>query len=280
MVTVETNNFSIEQICESGQCFRMNKVDESTYVVIAFGKYLEMRQRQDKVTFYCSRKEYETIWLDYFDLNVDYSQYIDSVVESDSYLHKTVQFGNGIRILKQDTWEIIISFIISQQNNIKRIKKSIELLCERFGEKKHYKNHTFYYTFPTVEALAAATEEELRNCNLGYRSRYVLRTANSILKNEICCRSLKKMSYMDAKYELLKLFGVGSKVADCICLFALHQLEAFPIDTHIKKVLDIQYPQGFPYENYSGYEGVVQQYIFYYDLKKGLVKTDKSIKME
>lgn len=226
-----------------------------------------MEQIEDEIFFSCTLGEYEKVWRDYFDLNRDYSQYIDMEGDWDDYLSRAVRFGSGIRILNQDLWEMMISFTISQQNNIKRIKKSIELLCERFGGKKCGKGGLAYYTFPQVHALAKATEEELKMCNLGYRSRYISSIANSILDKKLDLEKIKEMDYADAKKELLKLYGIGEKVADCICLFSLHHLDAFPVDTHIGKVFSQHYPEGFPFEKYKGYSGVIQQYIFYYDLK-------------
>lgn len=266
MIKVSNKNLSIEQICNSGQCFRLNKTEENRYALVAMGKYLEIEQKCDEAVFLCTQDEYDMIWSEYFDMNTDYDQFIRAVTDTDKYLYETVQFGKGIRILKQDIWETLISFIISQRNNIKRIKKCVELLCRRFGEERYSAEGKIYYTFPSVQALADASEEDLRNCNLGYRSRYVLSTANSILHNDVNLDVLEKMDYAAAKSELQKLCGVGSKVADCVCLFALHYLEAFPVDTHIEKVLERNYPQGFPFRTFPGYAGVIQQYIFYYDL--------------
>src|SRR5699024_4046207 len=145
--------------------------------------------------------------------------------------------ASDLRILRQDLWEAMITSIVSQQNNIPRIRKCIQIICERYGQEKQTDEGKQYYDFPTPEALANATEEELKACNLGYRSRYIKKTAWSVMHNEICLSELYTMNHTDAKKELLKLYGVGNKVADCICLFALHHIEAFPIDTHIQQVL-------------------------------------------
>ena len=276
MVTVQNQNFSLEQICESGQCFRFNRLNgcydgqlnDNRYAVIAFGRYLELEQQGDSIHFFCEQEEYNEIWEDYFDIKTDYRSFITSVKKEDEYLYRAVQYGYGIRILKQDIWEMVITFIISQQNNIKRIRKCVETLAARYGERKTKPEGGDYYSFPGPEALAAASEEELRDCNLGYRSRYIRQTALNVLNGDVVLDSLWDMPYGEAKQELLKLSGIGGKVADCICLFALHKTEAFPVDTHIKQVFERYYPQGFPYENYPGYAGVIQQYIFYYDLKK------------
>lgn len=266
-VKIVIPDFSMRQISESGQCFRMNQIAENRYALVAFGKYLEVEQEGDELLFACTQEEFDGVWREYFDLDNDYGRYRKAVPKQDTYLSEAVLFGGGIRILHQDVWEMLISFIISQQNNIKRIRKCIETLCERYGEKKYITNRSVYYTFPDAQSLARVSEEELRECNLGYRSRYIVSTANSILHGEVEPDALKRMDYKQARAELLKLCGVGEKVADCICLFGLHHMDAFPVDTHIRKAMDEHYPTGFPFEKYSGYSGVMQQYIFYYDLK-------------
>ena len=161
---------------------------------------------------------------------------------------------------------MIVSFLISQQNHIPRIRRCIRNICERYGEKKTAPNGVVYYGFPSPQALSQASEEELRACNLGYRSKYVRKSAEQVMRKEVDLTEIKKMDYQEAKQELLKLYGVGEKVADCICLFALHHLEAFPVDTHIRQALEKHYPQGFPDSRYPGIQGILQQYIFYYEL--------------
>jgi len=259
--------FSIEQISESGQCFRLNRIGEHRYSLIAKDRYLEIEQKGDLVQFFCSFQEYEEIWKTYFDLERNYQNFVNAIPTKDNYLSCAVQFGRGVRILNQDLWEMIISFIISQQNNIKRIKRCIELLSVKYGEKKLTENGIQYYTFPTVQALANASEEELKLCNLGYRSSYIQKTTQSILHGEVDLEKIRNNDYETAKAELMKLCGVGIKVAECICLFGLHHLNAFPVDTHIKKVLEQHYPNGFPFETYTDFAGVINQYLFYYDLK-------------
>lgn len=266
MVKVISDNISIERICHSGQCFRFKKLEQHKYCIIAFEKYLEIEQKQNEITFYCNQQEYDTLWKNYFDMDTDYNAMINTVPETDVYLKKAVQYSKGITILKQDTWEMIISSIISQQNNIKRIQKIIELLCQKYGQKCITQSGIVYYCFPTIQQLSQATEQQLYECNLGYRSKYILKTTQDILQNSNMIQNLKNSNYDQCKKELLKLYGVGEKVADCICLFGLHHLQAFPVDTHIKKVLKTHYPQGFPFALYKGYEGVIQQYLFYYDL--------------
>lgn len=272
MVSITKDNFSIGQICESGQCFRLHRLEEISdgkYALTALGQYLEVEQRQNQLFFDCTPEEFERVWREYFDLEEDYGKIMDMIDPEDTYLLKAAAYGSGIRILRQDLWEMIISFIVSQQNNMKRIRKCIETLCQRYGEEKRLEDGRKYYLFPTPEALAKASIEELYACNLGYRSKYIHKTAISAAFGEIDLDAIKRMDYKEAMAELCKLTGVGEKVANCICLFALHKTEAFPVDTHIQKVLKEQYADGFPFERYASYAGTLQQYIFYYDLKKG-----------
>lgn len=159
-------------------------------------------------------------------------------------------------------WETLVSFLIFQQNNIVRIRRCIDNLCERYGERRLSDGGRMYCGFPGPEALAGLGEDELMACNLGYRSKYVVRAAKQVASGEMDLDRVSKMSYGEAKEELLKLFGVGEKVAECICLFALHHLEAFPVDTHISQALERHYRRGFPRRRYKGILGVMQQYIF------------------
>ena len=266
MVTKEINNFNLRQICDSGQCFRMEQVSENCYRVIAYGRSLEILQEGERCTFFCTRQEFEEIWSGYFDLETDYQNYIESISPKDSYLLAAAAWGSGIRILRQDLWEMIASFLISQQNHITRIRKCIRNLCEAYGEERKSDSGEVFYTFPGPEKLVGLDEDALKACNLGYRSKYVVRTAKSIVEEEVDLEKIRQMSYGKAKKELLKLFGVGEKVADCICLFALHHLQAFPVDTHISQALQKHYKRGFPNRRYKGMQGVMQQYIFYYEL--------------
>lgn len=266
-MTKEIPYFDIAQICDSGQCFRMEQIREHVYRIIAGDRYLEIRQQGQNCTFFCSEEEFHEYWEDYFDLRTDYGAYIESINPRDLYLTHAAQLGSGIRILNQDLWEMIVSFLISQQNNIVRIRRCIKNICEKYGEKKQTPDGDVYYAFPRPEVLAELDEDALKACNLGYRSKYVVRTARSVAAGEMDLGQIQKMSYKKAKQELLKLYGVGEKVADCICLFALHKLEAFPVDTHIRQALDKHYRRGFPMRRYKGYQGVLQQYIFYYELK-------------
>lgn len=238
-----------------------------TWQLVAKDRYLEVAQEGDKCCFSCEEEEFSGFWEEYFDLKRDYGSCIDRINPGDRYLTQAAEFGSGIRILRQDLWEMIVSFLISQQNNIGRIRRCIRNLCEQYGERKQDFRGEIYYAFPKPEVLAELPEEALKECNLGYRSRYVVRTARAVCDGNTDLEKIAVLPYKKAKEELLQLFGVGDKVADCICLFALHHLEAFPVDTHIRQALELHYKRGFPARRYRGMQGILQQYIFYYELK-------------
>ena len=267
MVTKEIQAFDLEQICSSGQCFRMRMTEPGSFRVTAGNRGLKLSQQGKKVTFFCTEEEFETVWKSYFDLEGDYLSCLRQAVSMDEYLAGAASMAGGIRILRQDLWQMIVSFLISQQNNIPRIQRCIENLCRTYGEKRESEDFS-YYTFPEPEKLGNLEEDALKECNLGYRSKYVVRSARQIAEGSFSLERLKSMGYEEARGELRKLFGVGEKVADCICLFSLHHLEAFPVDTHIRQALALHYPGGFPREKCGGKEGIFQQYIFYYELHK------------
>lgn len=266
MIEKQIEDFSIEQIAKSGQCFRIHKEKDGSFSNVAFGKHLRIIQKNEQVLFDCSETEFKEIWESYFDLKTDYHKIKASVDKNDSYLTKAVNYGWGMRILNQDLWEIIITFLISQNNNIPRIRKSVAALCEKFGEKKITPEDKIYYTFPESETLASAKMEGLAGLGLGYRDKYIYKMACSVADGSFSLETLKKQDTATAHKMLTDQYGIGNKVAACIALFALHHVDAFPIDTHVKKILAEHYPDGFPYEKYKGYAGILQQYMFFYDL--------------
>lgn len=266
MIIKEIPYFDLNQICCSGQCFRMEQKADGRYIIIAGDKYLQVTQDGLHCEFDCEEEEYESFWKEYFDIETDYREYISRINPNDTYLKEAAAFGFGVRILRQDLWEMIVSFLISQQNNIVRIRRCIQNICEAYGERCENPAGEIYYAFPTPEALAELEDDDLKACNLGYRSKYVIRAAKSVVTGETDLEKIATLPYKKAREELLKIFGVGEKVADCICLFALHHLQAFPIDTHIKQAMDAHYKRGFPNRRYRDIRGVMQQYIFYYEL--------------
>jgi N-glycosylase/DNA lyase len=250
----------------------MNQIDAPSgkirYEMIAYGKYLELEQvDKDQVELFCSEEEYHEIWEEYFDLSYDYESIVNTLIEGeDPFLKEAAAYGRGIRILKQEPFEAMISFIISQNKNIPAIRSGIEAICARYGERIviSEKSGKDYYAFPTPDALAKADKEELRRLKMGYRDEYIISAAKAVQKGEINLEYLKQIGFDEAVKALKGVHGIGDKVANCISLYGLHHIEGFPVDVWIKRVIDEIYHNKFEKEQYFGYAGIVQQYMFYY----------------
>lgn len=266
----KVKNFNLRDIFECGQCFRWNSNDKDTYIGVAFGKVIEVKLIDEDLYIYNSTKEeVEKIWIDYFDLNRDYGL-IKKELSKDPLLLEAVQFGKGIRLLKQDPFELIISFIISANNRIPMIKKAIDKISQRWGEKLEYKGN-IYYTFPTIDSLRNATEEELRECGVGFRGKYIKATVD-ILSSSMINEMLTANDNQCHKL-LQKLPGIGPKVADCIMLFSMEKYSAFPVDVWVKRAMqyfylapDVSLPKirEFARDKFGKNAGFAQQYLFYY----------------
>lgn len=266
MESIKIKDLDLDQIANSGQCFTWEPLGPNRYGVEAFSHWIQVEQREDQFWFSCEQEEFDQIWRSYFDLDTDYGQLKAAIDPEDDYLRQAVCFGGGIRVLRQDLWEVMVSFLISQNNNIPRIKNSIQYLCQTYGEKKERgTDGRVFYTFPKPHALTGVSEEEFKAAGLGYRAKYL----PALVKQADCglLTQLKSADFSTAKQQLLSCYGIGKKVAECICLFGLHHKEAFPVDTHIQKILALHYPKGFPEARYSGVQGIIQQYLFYYHLK-------------
>ena len=266
MITQHIPDFDLGQIARSGQCFRMYPAQDGAYTLIAGGRHLTLGQDGETVWFDCEEPEFASVWRPYFDLDTDYGAFKRAVSKRDKYLQAAVAAGGGIRILRQELWETIVCFIISQQNHIARIRKCVENLCLLLGEPCYNKNGETYHCFPTPEVVARCEPGDLACCRLGYRAKYLTQSARQVVSGEVDLQRIAGLPYEEARQELLRLNGVGVKVAECICLYALHHIDAFPVDTHIRAMLDKHYPKGFPMKRYRGFAGVMQQYGFYYEL--------------
>lgn len=261
-VIKELTNFDLRAICNSGQVFRMYEREQGVFDVFSGDKYLRViertfdgnceapgraaREHLRRYEFLCPESEFEAYWQGYFDLNRDYAPIADKAKKSgDAFICAACEKYAGIRILHQDVWEMMISFIISQQKQIPSIRKCIEGLCKRFGEVRTTQVYgrdgqpetIGWYTFPTAGAIAAGGPDGLKGLSLGYRERYIYETALRYLERGIADEELKAMSYEAAKKYLLSFTGIGEKVANCILLFGAGFVDAFPIDTHIKDIL-------------------------------------------
>ena len=333
MITRKIRNFDLRQIAESGQCFRMDPVEGSggrAYTVVSGAHFLKVSQSGPadpdgcSVTFSCPESEFP-FWENYFDLQTDYGAITALVSQEDDYLTRAAAFGSGIRILRQDIWEMIITFIISQQKTIPNIKALVESLCERYGTRlaktaasepepdvdvepgsvgepksaagsKHMVrpgsaaapgSGEFFFTFPTPAQLSRASLQDLLDLKLGYRAKYIKRVCEDVCSGALDPALLARMDYPAAMEYLQRFFGIGEKVANCVCLFGLHHIDAFPVDTWIRKILLREYAPksascaGLPqsklcdalvkenFSRYVGCAGVMQQYIFYYERKRG-----------
>jgi N-glycosylase/DNA lyase len=277
MILKITDDFDLRKIADSGQCFRFNacRTGESAlvYRAVALDKCLYIKELgAQQYELSCSRPEYEAFWKDYFDLDLSYRDVRGKIDPStDPYLYEASEYGTGIRILKQDPWEMLISFIISQRKNIPAIKASIEKLCALAGDVIcEDEIEGPIYSFPTPEKLAALSMEQLSSCSLGYRDKYVHQAALDVCSGAVDLESWKKFDDSELMDKLLSLYGVGVKVANCEILFGYHRLDAFPKDVWINRVLEIKYPQGFTFNKYAPYNGIMQQYLFFYSRTDGL----------
>lgn len=271
-------DFDCKDIFECGQCFRWNLQQDGSYTGVFGNNVLNIKQEGKTLIFQgvCENDIKETVE-EYFDLKTDYTKIKQELAKIDEHLAKSIQYGQGIRILNQDFWECIISFIISANNNIPRIKKIIENMSKAYGEKIIWNGNT-YYTFPTPSALSKASIEDLRGLGLGFRDKRVYETTQCVLNGDFDIEKVGKIADInELKEKLLTLSGVGEKVADCIMLFSLKRFEVFPIDVWVRRVMNELYIknedetkvskaelQKLAKEKYNKLAGIAQQYLFYW----------------
>ncbi len=278
------DSFNLEHIFECGQCFRWNRQEDGSYIGVIDSCVIKVKKEEEQIIFTGKSisGNFEEIIKKYFDLDTDYKEYKSKLSKVDEYLKESINFGEGIRILKQDLWECIISFIISANNNIPRIKKIIEKLSLNYGEKIEFEGKV-YYTFPSAASLSKASVEDLRGMGLGFRDKRIYNTTKMILEKQVDLEKIKNMdTTSQMRDELLKLDGVGPKVADCILLFALKRVDVFPIDVWVRRVMNDLYIhneneekvnkkelQKLAEEKFLGISGIAQQYLFYWKRENG-----------
>ncbi len=279
-------NLDLDQVAGSGQCFRWKRAEadivcdsndvyktdtgatrHDTYVIPSFGpkqrefaplKISQVDPESDLFELSCDEIDWNSHWSRYLDMETDYEDVKRRILSSgDEHAIEAYDLGRGIRILRQDLWEMIITFLISQNNNITRITRSVEEICTRHGD---------VLLFPRPEEFDLEILKD-KSIGLGYRVPYIENAVKVFRESDQLLTELAEMTYEEAYETLIKFTGIGPKVANCICLFGLHHIEAFPIDTHVKQLLDKYYPDGFPYDKYEGIAGIIQQYLFYYELK-------------
>lgn len=269
------SDFDLRHIFDCGQCFRFDPDGDDSYIGTAFGKTVKLTAEGNSIILHdTTMEDFNDVWYDYLDLSCDYSAIKRSLTEDgDPVMAEAVRFGNGIRILRQELWETMISFIISASNNIPRIKKIIGTLCESFGEPHEYRGKT-YYSFPSPERIAGLSLEELDIIRAGFRNKYILDCAKKVVSGEIDLDAIRAMPTPDAKKALMSIWGIGNKVSDCILLFGLGRCDSFPVDVWIKRIMEYCYfdntPQSikiiseFADKKFGELGGMAQQYLFFY----------------
>lgn len=269
-------DFDLTHIFECGQCFRWDKTDDGSYTGVAHGRVINLSYAENTLTIKnTSKEDFNAIWKHYFDFERDYSE-IKKILSKDVVLKNAIDFGGGIRILNQDLWECIISFIISANNNIKRIKGIVKRFCECFGKPVSY-NGEIFYTFPSPNDLQGVTIDDLTPLKAGFRNKYIIDAINKVNSGEVNLNNICNLSTNDARNELLKIKGIGRKVADCILLFGAGRGEVFPVDVWVKRVMAELYTIeteknnifDFAEKNFGQYAGIAQQYLFYYMREQG-----------
>lgn len=272
IIIENAEDFELKHIFDCGQCFRFNKVDENSYLGVAFQRALKISQTGSTVMLYdTSEQDFYDIWYDFFDFSQDYGK-IKKTLSSDPVLCEAVKYGEGIRILRQDLWETLISFIISASNNIPRIKGIIERFCENFGEKIHYMGNT-YYSFPSPSVTASLSREDLAVIRAGFRDKYIIDAAQKAASGALDLEYIKSLPTQEAKRALMTVNGVGNKVSDCILLFGLNRTDSFPVDVWIKRIMEYCYFDGeqsidtvntFAVQKFGSLCGYAQQYLFFW----------------
>lgn len=282
VILEDVENFDVRAIFTCGQAFRWYEEKDGSFTTVHLGRVLNVLNEEDRVVFKGTNlEEFKEIWLDYFDLNTNYKE-IRKTLSGNEILVNAMEYGKGIRILNQNHFEMLISFIISANNMIPRIKKSIEVISMRYGKFICEDENRKYYSFPTVEELSNATVEDLREfAKVGFRDKRIFDTVNMILNDKIDLNSFESLETDVLREELLKFSGVGNKVADCIMLFSYKRGEVFPVDVWIKRVMEKLFiKQETPVKKiakeanriFGKYAGYAQQYLFYYGREEKIGK--------
>ncbi len=273
------DSFEPKDIFECGQCFRWNRQKDGSYEGVFGNNIVNLKKQKNDIIMegMCQNDIKQTVE-EYFDLNRDYNKIKQTLAKIDQNMETSIQYGQGIRLLNQDLWETIVSFIISANNNIPRIKGIIERLSQKYGTKIRW-NEKDYYTFPTPEQLKEVSIQEYRDLGLGFRDKRLYETTHLVLEKQVDLEAMKKNpNTLEVKEQLLTLSGVGPKVADCILLFSsLKRLEVFPIDVWVRRVVNDLYVkqkdetkvskkqiEKIAHEKFGAVAGLAQQYLFYW----------------
>ncbi len=256
---IGAEKFNLEDTFECGQCFRWDKMGSKYHCVVHGFEIWVYYKGKNLVIEGDFPEKINDLWIEYFDLNLDYSKIRRDLSAIDPTLHKACKFCPGIRILRQEPWETLCSFIISQNNNIPRIKKIISRLCENFGNKIGEGS----FSFPDAKTISELSERDLEVIKSGFRAKYIIDAANKVSSKEVDLEKVSSMDVCDARKYLMKIKGVGPKVAECTLLYGFHRMEAFPVDVWMRRVMERYFPGKTP-EIFGKYAGLAQQYLFHY----------------
>ncbi len=264
---VEIKDFIPEHTFECGQCFRWDKQPDGSFIGVANSQAVRISAAGSTVEIEgITPEDYESFWKRYLDADRDYSA-VKNAVNINEAMDKAVNFGSGIRILRQDFFEALISFIISQRSSIPKIKSCVNKLCKLCGEKIMFEGRD-YYSFPTPKKVAMLSESDIRALGVGYRAPYILKAAQAMLNGEIDEKLLDASDTPSARKKLLSLYGVGDKVCDCVLLFSLGKYDLFPADVWIKRVMEEEFDskdaKKLGESQFGSYSGFAQQYLFYW----------------
>lgn len=250
--------FNLELTLDCGQAFRWEKDENGAMCGVIGNTLYKIKQENGELSFNCGKEEFDSVLRDYLDFDRDYKTLTGSFF-ADKHLKAAVTEFNGIRILHQQPWETLCSFIISQNNNIPRIKGIIKRLCESFGDEIE----EGWYSFPDAERLCGCTVEDLAPLRSGFRAKYIIDAAEKVASGKVDFEKIKSSDISFGREELIKIKGVGKKVAECTLLYGFGKDEAFPEDVWVKRIMAELYPDGMP-ECTKGYEGIAQQYLFHW----------------
>lgn len=259
LVFENVSPFDLAHTLDCGQSFRWKENTDGSFTGVVKDVVATVSYKNGMLKIKSKSELSEKMWRDYFDLDLDYAKIKSDLSKMHPVLAEASSYAGGIRILNQQPFEALITFIISQNNNISRIKGIVERLCENFGECIDGE----HYTFPSAERLSQLSVDDLSPIRAGFRHRYIIDAAQKVQSGEIDLENLRFMNYADAQKELMKITGVGVKVADCVLLYGLHRLESFPLDVWMKRALSVLF-EGYKGDEFGVYGGIAQQYIFHY----------------
>ena len=265
MIIEIQDDFDLKKIVDSGQCFRARQIKDKCYFFVTGEDTLSIQEKgQGCYDVSCNTQKWDKIWSEYFDLNRNYEAVRSRHYKKNAFIDEAICYSRGIRVLRQDPWETLVSFIISQRKSIPAIRKSVEMLCSGFGHVITDQPVNFF-SFPTADEMSGVSEAELKVCGLGYRAGYVADAVKKVSARQIRLDALSSMTDQEMLAALETINGVGKKVANCVALFAYGRTSCVPIDVWIAKAINEECCGNNPFDLYQDDAGIIQQYVFYYE---------------